>query len=97
MTKKHPDCKEPGLLMPVVDLNRCEAKGPCIEVCPYQVFELQVLPKEQRKTLSLTGKLKTWAHGGKKAMVIRPDACAACGLCVTACPEDAIQLRKRKD
>lgn len=95
-TKTLPDCKEPGLLMPVVDFNRCEAKGPCIEVCPYNVFELQELPKAERQKLTLTGKLKTWAHGRNKAMVVHPDACAACGLCVSACPEDAIQLRKHR-
>ena len=26
--------------------------------------------------------------------VVRPDACAACGHCVTACPERAIKLVK---
>jgi 4Fe-4S ferredoxin len=35
-------CKQPqGKFIPVVDLSRCEAKGPCAEVCPYDVFEIR--------------------------------------------------------
>ena len=90
------ECKEPGLLMPLVDFNRCEAKGPCVEVCPYNVFELRELSKEERQKLSFVGKIKTLAHGRLKAMVLKPDACAACGLCVKACPEDAIKLQRKE-
>ena len=72
-------CKEEaGKIMPVVDYNRCEAKGPCIEVCPYDVFEMQKISDEQFSKLSF--------------IVINPQACHSCGLCVTACPEKAIKL-----
>jgi ferredoxin len=42
--------------------------------------------------LSLLGKLKSVAHGRKSAYTPAIDACRACGLCVVACPEDAIAL-----
>jgi NAD-dependent dihydropyrimidine dehydrogenase PreA subunit len=88
------DCKgEPGKVAPVVDRNRCEAKGACVGVCPYNVFELRRLSAEDRASLSLLGKLKAWVHRNRQAFVVRPDDCHACGLCVKACPEGAITLQ----
>ncbi len=83
---------EPGAFRPGVDRNRCEAKGDCVEVCPYQVFEVARIASADFEALSLRGKLKSLVHGRKTAMT--PDAarCQACGLCVVACPEKAIQL-----
>ena len=94
MTVPAPDtCRgEPGKVAPVVDRNRCEAKEDCVRVCPYDVFEIHPLSKEDRASLSLLGKLKAWAHGNKQAFVVRPEACHACQLCVEACPENAIRL-----
>lgn len=89
------NCKdEPGKLMPVINFNSCEGKGPCIDVCPYDIFEMKVITDEQYNELSLIGKLKTKVHGRKKAFVINGDLCHSCGLCVTACPEKAIKLQK---
>jgi 4Fe-4S ferredoxin len=85
---------EPGFLYPVVDPNRCEGKGPCIEVCPVGVFTMGVLPKAMRLQLTLRGKVKGFAHRWKQALVTNPNACEGCGLCVTACPEKAIKLAK---
>ena len=87
---------QPGKVVPVVDRNRCEAKTDCVEVCPYDVFEIRRLSPSDRSSLSLFGKLKAWAHGGKQAYVVRPDACHACNLCVTACPEQALTLVPRR-
>ena len=89
------NCKEEtGQLIPVVDFNKCEAKGPCIPICPYNVFEMQKISDEEFDKLSFFGKLKTRVHGRDKAIVVKPDQCHACGLCVTACPEKAIKLKK---
>lgn len=82
--------------MPIVDSRRCENKGPCVEVCPYNVFEIRALTTAERKALPLRARLKVWAHGGKQSFVVRPEACHACGLCVTACPERAIRLEKSR-
>ncbi|MCW5621804.1 MAG: ferredoxin family protein [Burkholderiales bacterium] len=80
-------------MIPVIDRNRCEAKAACVEVCPYDVFEIRTLSSPQRAQLSLRGRLKAWAHGNRQAFVVRAEDCHACGLCVKACPEQAIQLR----
>jgi NAD-dependent dihydropyrimidine dehydrogenase PreA subunit len=40
----------------------------------------------------LLGRLKALAHGGKQAFAVSAEACHACGLCVKACPENAIRL-----
>lgn len=92
-TQAATECKgEPGRVAPVVDRNRCEAKGQCVRVCPYSVFEIRTLAPEDRSSLSLLGKLKAWAHGDQQAFVVRPSDCHACQLCVQACPEQALQL-----
>ena len=76
------DCKfDAGVLEPVIDRNRCEAKGPCVEACPVQVFVLRPITAQERAALGLKGRIKAWAHGS--------------GLCVAACPEHAITLRRR--
>jgi 4Fe-4S ferredoxin len=43
-------------------------------------------------SLPLLGRLKAWAHGNRQAFVVRSGDCHACGLCITACPEQALQL-----
>jgi NAD-dependent dihydropyrimidine dehydrogenase PreA subunit len=91
-TPPTPDCNEPGRWEPRIDRNRCEGNADCLRVCPYGVFAVAVLPAEQRKGLSLLGRLKAFAHGYQQAQTPRAADCRACGLCVTACPERAIQL-----
>lgn len=83
-----------GRIVPVIDRNRCEGKSECVRVCPYQVFEMSVLTRDQRSGLSFRGRLKAWAHKGRQAFAVRSDQCHACGLCVAACPEKAITLAK---
>lgn len=88
-------CRQPpGTFVPVIDRNRCEGKGPCVEACPYAVLSMFRLPKNERHGLSLIGTLKGFAHGWRQAEVVQPDACRACGLCVSACPERAIHLER---
>ncbi len=87
-----PPCKPAGRVVPVVDRDRCEAKGPCVEVCPYDVFEVRPVGPAEKATMSLVGRLKAWAHGNRQAFVVRGEDCHACGRCVTACPERAITL-----
>jgi 4Fe-4S ferredoxin len=93
MDMKPENCKDqPGRLMPVVDFNKCEAKGPCIMECPHDVFDLKAIGREEYNNLNFVGKLKTRFNGREKAYVVKPGQCHACGLCVTACPEKAIKL-----
>ena len=87
------ECKEVGRLVPIIDVNRCEGKRDCVEVCPYDVFTVRKLTDAERAPLGLMTRFKVFVHGGKQAFAERASDCHACGKCVTACPEKAIQLR----
>jgi len=50
-----PNCKDAGVLVPVIDRDRCEGKKDCVEVCPYDVFEMGVLDAAQKSALSTKG------------------------------------------
>ena len=89
------DCKQmPGVIAPVVDLRRCEGKGDCLEVCPENVFEIRRIDEVDYVSLDLLQRLKLRVHGMKVAYTPNGNACRACGLCVTACPERAIKLAR---
>lgn len=94
----HPDrpgekCQaEPGTWAPVVDHAKCEGKRDCVQVCPYDVFEVRRIDAADWAALGLVAKLKVRVHGMQTAYTPRADACRACGLCVVACPEQAIRL-----
>lgn len=90
------DMNRPGVVMPVVDFNRCEGKDACAQVCPYDVFEVRKIDKSDYDTLSFMAKIKNRVHGGMVAYTPNADQCRACGLCIKACPEHAIKLVKVK-
>ena len=88
-------CKhEPGVIVPVVSLKKCEGKGDCADVCPENVFEIRRIDHADYQTLNMLGKFKLRVHGMKTAYTPNADACRACGLCVSACPEHAITLAR---
>lgn len=90
---KEKNCNnDAGKVAPIINRERCEGKAACFNVCPFDVFEIAKISKEERNKLSLRGKLKAWVHGGKQAFVVKPDQCHGCNLCVNACPEQAITL-----
>jgi 4Fe-4S ferredoxin len=86
----------PGKVVPVIDRERCENKGACAAVCPYDVLVIRTVGDEERRGLSMLGRLKLWAHGSKQAYALFADRCHGCGLCVAACPERAITLQRTK-
>ncbi len=87
-------CKAPpGSFTPVIERGRCEGKADCVEVCPYDVFEVGKIDEAEYRALPMLGRFKVWAHGKQTALTPRADACQACGLCVVACPEHAITLQ----
>jgi NAD-dependent dihydropyrimidine dehydrogenase PreA subunit len=87
----------PGAFEPVIDRTRCEGKADCVVICPYDVFELDILPPEDRRALPIGARVKGFVHGWKQSFAIRAEACRACGLCVKACPEKAIALKRVRD
>lgn len=90
-------CKQPpGVIVPAVDLRRCEGKGDCLEVCPENVFEIRCIDDADYRSLGMMNRLKLRVHGMRVAYTPNADACRSCGLCVTACPERAITLTRAK-
>ncbi len=90
-------CKAaPGRFAPAVNRKRCEGKSDCVQVCPYDVFEVGVIDAAEYAAMPALVRLKLWVHGKKTAYTPRADACRACGLCVVACPEHAITLVPRE-
>jgi ferredoxin len=90
-------CKQPpGVIVPVVNLRRCEGKGDCADVCPEGVFSIQRIADADYRTLGLMNKLKLRVHGMQVAYTPNAAACRSCGLCVAACPERAITLARSR-
>ena len=86
--------KQPGAFVLLVNLKRCEGKGDCVEVCPEQVFEVRRIDDHDFQSLNALHKFKLRVHGMKVAYAPNAEACRACGLCVSACPEHAITLAR---
>lgn len=92
------DCKAPpAQFRPVVQRSRCEGKSDCVEVCPYDVFEVGPIDEAEYRALPMLSRFKVWAHGKKTALTPNESACQACGLCVIACPEQAITLQLKAE
>ncbi len=86
-------CRSPAARWaPAIDRNKCEGKSDCVDVCPYSVFELGTLSDVEFDALTTLGRLKARRHERRTSRTPRAEACRACGLCVVACPEDAITL-----
>lgn len=87
------NCKYgPGIMVPLINKSKCEAKDKCTAVCPYNVFELRNLTSEDKVGLSFFVKFKIKAHGDKQAFATNSKDCHACSDCIKACPEHAITL-----
>ena len=85
---------EPASFRPVVNRQRCEGKSDCVQVCPYDVFEVGPIADAEYRALPWLGRLKLRVHGMRTAHTPRAADCQACGLCVVACPERAISLER---
>ena len=89
------DCRESaGRYIPVINRSRCEGEEDCIAVCPCKVFEMQTLSEADTSALPFFACFKARVHGNRQAFAVRADDCEACGLCISACPERAITLKR---
>ena len=87
------ECKQDaGVFAPIINRNRCEGKEDCVQVCPYDVFEMRKLSAEDKSAMPFVSRVKALLHRNRQAFAVRADECHACGLCVAACPEHAIKL-----
>jgi NAD-dependent dihydropyrimidine dehydrogenase PreA subunit len=98
---KHPDrpgeeCRaDAGTYVPEINRSKCEGKRDCVEVCPYNVFEVRRMDDADFEALGFFAQLKSRAHKRQSAYTPNADQCKACGLCVVACPEKAIKLVRK--
>jgi NAD-dependent dihydropyrimidine dehydrogenase PreA subunit len=95
-TAQDPSCRfAAGIMTPEINPSRCEAKGPCVPACPYNVLEIRTLTIAERAELTPLQRFRSFVHGNERAFVVDAEACRGCGLCVDACPEQAIKLKRR--
>ncbi|MGO8869793.1 MAG: ferredoxin family protein [Acidimicrobiales bacterium] len=80
--------------LPVIDHARCEGKRDCIEVRPNDVFEVRRIDDADFAALGRMARWRVRAHRMTTAYAPNADDCRGCGLCIVACPEQAIELTR---
>ena len=88
---KEESCRNNGTV-PLADHSKCEAKGECVSVCPYSIFQLRPRTREEISGLTFMGKIKAREHKNLVGSPLHIDLCKSCGDCVVSCPEKAIKL-----
>jgi 4Fe-4S ferredoxin len=95
MMNSDSSCKfDPGVMVPIIDTMRCEAAGPCVPICPYDVLIIRTVSPEEKAKFPLTGRLKLLIHGGKQAFVLDSDACRGVWPLCEGVPREGDQTAK---
>jgi NAD-dependent dihydropyrimidine dehydrogenase PreA subunit len=66
---------EPGRALPVIDRNRCEGRADCVRVCLYDLFRVEEVPADERRAMSVIGRLKLRAQGWRQAYAVSAADC----------------------
>lgn len=69
----------------VVDREKCQACGKCVDVCPKKLIE--IIPDDAMYVVRCSSTDK-----GPAVKSACSDGCIGCGLCVRTCPENAITV-----
>jgi NAD-dependent dihydropyrimidine dehydrogenase PreA subunit len=77
---------------PIINWNKCDGCGRCVEICPANVLALKELRAVDYNKLSLFGKIKMRAKGKLRSHVINEAACLGCKKCQTNCHERALKI-----
>jgi NAD-dependent dihydropyrimidine dehydrogenase PreA subunit len=63
----------------IVDWEKCNGDGVCIDVCPVEVFELQEISEHP---------------DSEKSVPVRKEDCILCMACTVSCPTEAITVEE---
>jgi electron transport complex protein RnfB len=66
------------IMAAIVDIEKCDGCGACMEVCPLDAIKLACPVGAE--------------HSSKEVAVIDEDACTECGVCVEECPNGALHI-----
>jgi 4Fe-4S ferredoxin len=55
---------------------------------------MQMLSNDDKAAMPFFSRFKARLHGNRQAFAVRANDCQACGVCITACPEQAITLSR---
>ncbi|MBN8886340.1 MAG: 4Fe-4S dicluster domain-containing protein [Rudaea sp.] len=91
------DCDDAGMVWPLVDSERCLGDAGCVSVCPYDVLALQPVDAASHDDLPESTRFLLSLSGGLQAVVVAPERCRACGLCLAVCSQDAIDFHGRNE
>lgn len=79
-------------MKPVINWNKCDGCGRCVENCPAHVLGLRELSQKDYNELSWFGKLKSKRKGSKRADIVNDGECIGCRTCQEHCHERALKL-----
>lgn len=75
----------------VIDYDRCENDGKCVEICPVNIFEItedEELIKPKDKEVKSSESLEN-----SEKVDFKVPNCRECLSCELSCPKDAIEIK----